>query len=135
MNQYTSIDDVDAAVSSVKLKGGSCNVGAALQECKTSLFVGDAGGRKRVLLLLMAGKSDDDFSIAVSSLTTAGVKIIAVGIGALFDRSQLLATAFSSSYVQTTGTFGGLSGIGGSVSGLISQGDYSTNLLNFTRFE
>ena len=72
----------------------------------------------------MAGKSDGDFSIAVSSLATAGVKIIAIGIGSSFDRSQLLALASSSSSAQSVGTFGGLAFTVGSFISLISQGDY-----------
>ena len=83
-------------------------------------------GRKRVLLVLLAGKSDGDFSIAVSSLATAGVKIIAaVGISSSFDRSQLLALASSSSSAQSVGTFGGLAFTIGSFTSLISQGDYN----------
>ena len=92
-------------------------------------------GRKRVLLVLLAGKSDGDFSIAVSSLATAGVKIIAVGIGSSFDRSQLLALASSSSSAQSVGTFGGLAFTVASFTGLISQGDYNCAFELFLGFE
>ncbi|KAJ7385795.1 hypothetical protein OS493_013829 [Desmophyllum pertusum] len=123
-NQYTSIYDVDAEVSSLTLTGGSCNVGAALLECKTSLFVGDAGGRTRVLLIFVAGKSTDEVYNAAGSLATAGVKIIVVGMGALYDSSQLSAMAVSSSYVLNAASFSGLAGIHGSVTILLSQGTH-----------
>ena len=70
----------------------------------------------------MAGSSSDDVTSAAESLRSAGVKVIAVGIGSSFVQSQLTAMAFSPSYVQTATSYSGLSGISGSITGLISQG-------------
>ena len=126
-NQYNSIQDVDAEIAKVAWIGGTCNAGAAILECKASLFFGGAGGRNRVLLILMAGKSNDEVLNAAGSLTTAGVKIIVAGMGGLFDQSQLSAMAVSSSYVLNAASFGGLTDIRGSVSSLISQGTLSHN--------
>ena len=121
-SQYTSISEVDSAVSSVTLIGGSCTAGAALSQCKSALFEGDAGGKARVLIVLMAGSSSDDVSSAAASLKTVGVKIIAVGMGGSFVQSQLSSMAFSSSYVLTASLYSGLAGISGSITTLISQG-------------
>lgn len=121
-NQYTSITDVDKKISSLTFEGGSCNAGAALNECQTSLFDGDAGGRRRILLVIMTGTSDDDISTTAGSLTKTGVKIIAVGMGLSYDRMQLSAMAFTQSYVFTTASIDGWDGIIGSVSQLISLG-------------
>ena len=121
-SQYTSISQVDSAVSSVTLIGGSCTAGAALSQCQSALFEGDAGGTARVLIALMAGSSSDDVSSASALLKKAGVKIIVVGMGGLFVQSQLSAMAFSSSYVLTASSYSGLAGISGSLTGLISQG-------------
>ncbi|KAJ7385797.1 hypothetical protein OS493_013831 [Desmophyllum pertusum] len=120
-DKYTSINDVDAEVSSLTLTGGSCNVGAALLECQNSLFIGDAAGRTRILLVITAGKSTDDVINAAVSLTTAGVKTIAVGIGGLFDRSELSAMALTSSHVLTATSFSSLPVIDRRVPTLISQ--------------
>lgn len=106
--------------------GGSCNAGAALLECQTSLFAGDAGGRKRVLLILLAGESQDDVSTTAGAFKTAGVKKISVGMGGLFVQSQLAAMAYSSSYVQYAASYSGLVGIRDGVSGIISEGAYFT---------
>lgn len=121
-NQYTSITDVDKKISSLTFEGGSCNAGAALNECQTSIFDGDAGGRRRILLVIMTGTSDDDISTTAGSLTKTGVKIIAVGMGLSYDRIQLSAMAFTQSYVFTTASIDGWDGIIGSVSQLISLG-------------
>ena len=86
--------------------------------------MGDARGRRRILLVIMAGQSKDDISTAATSLTTTGVKIIAVGMGAYYNRAQLSAMAFTSSYVLTTASFSSWDGISGSVSRLISQGKF-----------
>lgn len=120
--QYSSISEIDSAVGSVTLMSGGCAAGAALSQCKSSLFEGDAGGKARVLIVLIAGSSTDDVSSAASSLKTAGVKIIAVGMGSSFVQSQLTSMAFSSSYVLTAASYGGLADITGSITSLISQG-------------
>jgi len=121
-SQYTSISEVDSACSSVTLIGGGCAAGAALSQCKSALFEGDAGGKARVLIVLMAGSSSDDVAGAAESLKSAGVKMIAVGMGSSFVQSQLTAVAFSSYYVQTTTSYSGLAGISGSITDLISKG-------------
>ena len=69
----------------------------------------------------MAGSSSDDVASAAGTLKSAGVKIIAVGMGGSFVQSQLVAMAFSSSYVMTA-SYDGLAGISGSITSLVSQG-------------
>lgn len=118
--------EIDSAVANLKLIGGNCNAGAALSRCKTSLFVGPNRGIARVLVALLAGKSSDDVSAPAASLKTAGVKIISVGMGGLFDQSQLSSMAFSSSHLLKAPSFGGLVGISGSLSTQISQGKGQT---------
>ena len=109
--------------------GGSCSAGAGLTQCKSALFDGDAGGKARVLIVLMAGSSSDDVSSAAGSLKTAGCKIIAVGMGGSFVQTQLSAMAFSSSYVLSAASFSGLAGISGSMTTLISQGMIKRKLI------
>ena len=98
--------------------GGSCNIGAALLECQASLFSGDARGRARVLLVLVAGSTSTDYSNMVGSLKTARV----FGVGGLFVQAQIRALTASTSNVLNTASFKGLADITGSVSTTISQG-------------
>ena len=120
--QYTSISEVDSAIASVTLIGGGCAAGAAFSQCQSGLFTGAAGGRSRLLLVLMAGKSSDDVSSGAGSLKSAGVKIIAIGMGGSFDQAQLSSMAFSSSYVLTVASYSGFASMTGQLTALISQG-------------
>ena len=131
-DQYTSLSDVDSAVGNVQLMDGSCNAGEALYQCGSALFSGSTTGRARVLIVLMAGKSQEDLGVgnAAAALKNVGVKIIAVGMGGAVDNAQLSAMAFSASYVLSTAAFSGLASIGQSVSTLVSQGKYKKTVFN-----
>lgn len=102
-------------------------MGAALKECKKSLFVDDskARGRKRILLVLLATESKDDVSTAAGELKGAGVEIITVGIGVSFVHAQLTVMASASSYILTTSSFDLLAGIRGRVTNMLSRGSYN----------
>ena len=118
------MSDVDSAVSNVELIDGSCNAGEALYQCGSALFTSDTAGRKRVLIVLIGGKSVDDISNAADSLKTTGVKIIAIGIGGTPDKSQLTALTSSPSQALTTPSVDGLTGITPTVTSQVSQGMY-----------
>lgn len=133
-SQYTSLAEVDSAVANVRLMNGSCNAGDALDQCGSDLFAGDAAGRKRVVIVLIAGKSPQDVSSSAAALKTDGIKIIAIGMGSSADKSQLSAMAFSPSYVLTAALFSGLPGISGSVSNIVSQGMCNGIFLHFLSF-
>lgn len=115
---------MDSAVGNVELVGGNCNVGEALYQCSSKLFTADTTGRSRVLIVLMAGRAQEDLGIkdAADALNQVGVKIIAVGMGSSFDRAQLQSMAFATSYVLNTSSFGGFASITEKVIGLVSQG-------------
>lgn len=117
------MSDIDSEVGRVQLIDGSCNADEALYECGSTLFDGDAAGRTRILIVLMAGESSGDVRNAAQVLKTAGVKMISIGVGNSFDRSQL--SAISSPHVLTTGTFGGLPGVSESVCSLVSRGTFT----------
>ena len=75
-----------------------------------------------VLVVLMTGKSAQNVSRSAGSLKTAGVKIIAIGMGGSVDKSELSTMAFSSSNVKTVASFAGLRKLDKVVSPLVSQG-------------
>ena len=72
----------------------------------------------------MAGKSADGVTNGAGSLASGGVKIITVGIGGLFDGSQLSTMATLPSYKLSSISFIKLLSISRSTSSLISQGTY-----------
>lgn len=72
----------------------------------------------------MAGKSADGVTNGAGSLASGGVKIITVGIGGLFDGSQLSTMATLPSYKLNSVSFIKLLSISRSTSSLISQGTY-----------
>lgn len=117
------MSDIDSAIDGVTQIGGSCNAGAGLSACQSfDLFFGNARGTKRILIVIMAGKSVEDVSAPANFLKSAGVKIIGVGIRTSVDESQLSAIAFPSSYFLTIYSYSGLSGSPGGVSILTSKG-------------
>ena len=111
-----------ALTNNFKLVGGSRKAGEALSLCQNRLFKDDAGFRQRVLVTFMAGESSDDVSGPAQSLKSAGVRIIAIGLGPSVVLSQLSEMAFDSSYILTAASFNAISGITGGTSALVSQG-------------
>lgn len=78
----------------------------------------------------MAGRSSEpDMSSVAGSLSNMGVKIIAVGFGGSFDRSQLSTMASSSSHVLTSATFN-LAGVSQGVGALITKGTGKAIMMN-----
>ena len=119
---YTSMVDVDNAFKSVTFLGGSCTVGYAISECHSKFFSGNAKGRSRALVAVIAGKAPGDVIIPADSLRMCGVKITVVGIGRLVDQSQLTSMAYPSSYILRIASIDGLLDISGSTTSLIAQG-------------
>ena len=109
-------------MDNAQLINGPCKAGAALSYVQKVLFAGDAGSRRRVVVILMAGKASDDVSTAAGSLQSSGVKIITIGVGFSVDKSQLKAISFPSSCFISVASFNGLETIAEGTSTIISQG-------------
>ena len=114
---------IDRAAANAKQIGGGCNLRGGLSECKTELFKGDAGGRARILVVLLAGESEHDVSREANSLKRVGVKIIAIGMGGSYDQFDLSSMANSLSYILTIGKVSDINSLQGSLSTLILQGN------------
>ena len=121
-NQHATMADIESDIAGSSLIGGPCNTGAALSQSLSALFTDDSKGRRRVLVVLMAGQSSDDVSNPSWSLKLAGVRLIAIGIGPSIDQSQLKQMVFDSSYFLTIASFGELLELSGGTTALISQG-------------
>lgn len=114
---------IDTAAANAKQIGGGCNLRGGLSECRTELFKGDAGGRARILVVLVAGESEHDVSREANSLKRVGVKIIAIGMGGSYDQFDLSSMANSLSYILTIGKVSDINSLQGSLSTLILQGN------------
>lgn len=114
---------IDTAATNAKQIGGGCNLRGGLSECKTELFKGDAGGRARILVVLVARESEHDVSREANSLKRVGVKIIAIGMGGSYDQFDLSSMANSLSYILTIGKVSDINSLQGSLSTLILQGN------------
>ena len=114
--------DIDSDIAGSSLIGGPCNTGAALSQSLSALFTDDSKGRRRVLVVLMAGQSSDDVLNPSWSLKLAGVRLIAIGIGPSIDQSQLKQMVLDSSYFLSIASFGELLELSGGTTALISQG-------------
>ena len=114
---------IDTAAANAKQIGGGCNMRGGLSECKTELFKGDAGGRARILVVLVARESEHDVSREANSLKRVGVKIIAIGMGGSYDQFDLSSMANSLSYILTIGKVSDINSLQGSLSTLILQGN------------
>ena len=114
--------DIDSDIAGSSLIGGPCYTGAALSQSLSALFTDDSKGRRRVLVVLMAGQSSDAVSNPSWSLKLAGVRLIVIGIGPSIDQSQLKQMVFDSSYFLTIASFGELLELSGGTTALISQG-------------
>lgn len=112
---------IDTAAANAKQIGGGCNLRGGLSECKTELFKGDAGGRARILVVLVARESEHDVSREANSLKRVGVKIIAIGMGGSYDQFDLSSMANSLSYILTIGKVSDINSLQGSLSTLILQ--------------
>lgn len=115
---------IDTAAANAKQIGGGCNLRGGLSECRTELFKGDAGGRARILVVLVAGESEHDVSREANSLKRVGVKIIAIGMGGSYDQFDLSSMANSLSYILTIGKVSDINSLQGSLSTLILQGNF-----------
>ena len=80
--------------------GGACAAGQGLSTCQTQLFAQSRQNAAKVLLVMMAGKSTDDVSGVAESLKSAGVRILCLGMGSSFDKTQLTTMATEASYIQ-----------------------------------
>nr|XP_055072083.1 collagen alpha-3(VI) chain isoform X2 [Misgurnus anguillicaudatus] len=85
LNTYTTKQDILDSVGGLRHKGGRpLNTGAALQHVKDNVFIASSGSRRlegvpQVLILLTAGRSNDNVDAAASSLKEIGVLAFFIG--------------------------------------------------------
>ena len=106
--RYSSKAQLLRAIERVRYPRGGTKIGKALDFARTYLFRGrPVRGRKRVLVLLTDGVSQDRVGPAASRMKATGVEVLAIGLGKKFKRRQLLQLATDQNHVLTV-SFGTL---------------------------
>lgn len=80
-NQYTSHEDVEAAIDRIPYPGYRTNTGVGLKLAGEKLFNDVRPGVPRVLVVITDGASTDDVAAPSEALRQTGVIIISVGLG------------------------------------------------------
>ncbi|XP_067844316.1 uncharacterized protein [Heptranchias perlo] len=102
LNTHSTKKNVLAAIKKLKLKRGKkIKIGQALDHVIRNVFTSSAGSRMedaipQILLLLTAGKSNDDISQQADKLRKLGIVLFGIGLKAA-DRTVLEPMAYSTS--------------------------------------
>lgn len=98
--RFSSRSAVQRAVDRVRYPRGGTKTGLALDFTRKYLFGGRYGRtRKRVLVLLTDGISQDNVQGPARVLKSSGVEVFAVGLGKKFRRRELEQIATDKSHV------------------------------------
>lgn len=101
-NRYYTRASLLRAIDNLRYPRGGTYIGKALSFARRYLYSGrPASGRKRVLVVLTDGKSQDLVRSPASRLRARGCEIFVLGIGRGYKKSQLKQIATDSSHIFT----------------------------------
>ncbi|XP_051864788.1 LOW QUALITY PROTEIN: collagen alpha-3(VI) chain-like [Pristis pectinata] len=86
LNSYNTKSDILTHVSGLRLKGGrALNTGAAMDYVLQNIFIKASGSRieervPQILIVVTAGRSDDDIRPSAEALARGGILTIAIGV-------------------------------------------------------
>lgn len=100
--RYSSKVQVLRAIDRIRYPRGGTRIGKALDFARGYLFKGrNPRGRKRVLVLMTDGISQDRVGQAASRMKATGAEVFAIGLGKKYRRRQLLQMATDQYHVMT----------------------------------
>ena len=100
--RYSSTAKVLRAIDRIRYPRGGTNIGKALDFARNYLFRGrNPRRRKRVLVLLTDGISQDRVGQPASRMKATGAEVFAIGLGKKYRRRQLLQMATDQNHVLT----------------------------------
>lgn len=102
-NSYSRKRDILRAIDKIKYPKGGTKTGLAISYAQRVLFRRRSSSRKRVMLVMTDGRSQDRVSSAARALKGQRVQIFAVGIGKRYNINQLFQIASSRRHVYTAG--------------------------------
>lgn len=119
--QLNTVTHIQQAIDSIRYPRGRTYIGKALAFTSTYLFRGRRRrGRKRVLIMLTDGISQDRVARQASLLRAKKVEIFTVGIGRALKRRQLLQIATDRNHVSVV-SFRGLATLSKAIRSKICQ--------------
>lgn len=100
--RYSSKAQLRRAIGMIRYPRGGTKIGRALDFTRSYLFKGlSVRRRKRVLLLLTDGISQDRVGPPAARMKATGVEVFAIGLGSKFRRRQLQQVATDQNHVLT----------------------------------
>lgn len=100
--RYSSKAQVLQAIDRIRYPRGGTKIGKALNFARSYFFKGrNPRGRKRVLVLMTDGISQDRVGPASSRMKATGAEVFAIGLGKNYRRRQLLQMATDQYHVLT----------------------------------
>ncbi|XP_067891970.1 collagen alpha-3(VI) chain-like [Heterodontus francisci] len=120
LNSYSKKAELVSHVNGLRLKGGrSLNTGAALDYVFKNVFTKATGSRieddvPQILLVVTAGKSEDDVRRPAEALARGGIVTIAIGLNKA-ETSEIQRIAFHKSVAHQVNDFSALDAIRASV--------------------
>lgn len=100
--RYLSKAKLFRAIGRIRYPRGGTRIGKALDFTRSYLFKGrSARGRKRVLVLMTDGVSQDRVGPAASRMKATGAEVFTIGLGRKFKRRQLQQMATDQNHVLT----------------------------------
>ena len=124
---------VNGAIRQIPYPNGDNSVGAALLKAK-ELFANGKRQVPKVLVVLLDNKAADDLTKPTIELQKIGVGVVPVGGSGDVDQTQLNAITASPENVVTTGSYGNLISIVGTVISKINNRKLSSWLISRSRF-
>ncbi|XP_038644308.1 collagen alpha-3(VI) chain-like isoform X6 [Scyliorhinus canicula] len=116
LNSYSRKDELLSHVNRLRLKGGrSIKTGAALDYVLRNMFVKSTGsgiddGVPQILVVVTAGRSQDDVRASAEALARAHIITIAIGINEA-EATELQRISFGENLAYRVGDFNGLENI------------------------
>lgn len=104
-NVHFNQESFSGAIDGINYPGGTTSTGNALSVVMTKLLPqSKRRAIQHTLVMLIAGKADDDPISLADEIKGSGARIFCVGVGVMFDRGQLdaMASSPSSTHVMTT---------------------------------
>ena len=117
--RYSSRRNVISAIQKIRYPRGGTKLGYALRY--TSRYLLGRDGRKKVVIVMTDGRSQDSPARAAAVMRRKGVMLVAVGIGRKYDLRQLRSIASRKDYVFTS-SFKTLGNVVGAIKQQVCRG-------------
>ena len=120
---YESLDDTEQQLDRLTGVGGQCQVGYSVQMIEKETFDVTPNDTARILVAILAGKSDDDVRAAARDLKDKAVRVMVLGVGENVDKAQMEDVAENPVYALKVPLFDYLTAMTSTVTTFIEQGE------------